>query len=170
MIEGRKKPVPPDPDGENPRRALCGNAAVERYIDVSHAPTSGVLKKLLTDLMHWSDYENVDFMVNLTEAFQCYAHQTEERVKPAIEHKLVVGDMAHVADLVNWMEVHENEDDWPLMTEAACNWLGALELGTHVVPKEFVGAIEHAIEDWVECLETTEEREAFSIMMFEGTA
>lgn len=75
--------------------------------------------------------------------------------------KLIVASEGELADLIDWMQGHICEDDWPLMTEDAVQWLCTLTVGTHDLPDKYVEAIEYAIEDWLEVLSNYDDSEPF---------
>jgi hypothetical protein len=75
--------------------------------------------------------------------------------------KIRIASMDELGDLIAWMHSHICEDDWPLMTEDAVQWLCTLGVGEHEVPDKYVVPIEYGIEDWLEVLSNYEDSEPF---------
>ena len=75
--------------------------------------------------------------------------------------KIRIANNDELADLIDWMHSHINDEDWPTATEDAMRWLCTLDAGTHEVPEHLVEAIEFGIEDWLEVLSNYEDSEPF---------
>lgn len=78
-----------------------------------------------------------------------------------MKKRLVIASQSELDDLVDWLDSHISEDDWPLMTEDAMQWLCTLEPGTHDIADKHVEAIEFGIEDWLDVLSNYEDSEPF---------
>jgi hypothetical protein len=81
-------------------------------------------------------------------------------VKP-MKKRLIIASQGELDDLIDWMHSHICEDDWPLMTEDAEQWLCTLGPGTHDIPDKHVVPIEYAIEDWLDVLSNYDDSEPF---------
>lgn len=76
--------------------------------------------------------------------------------------KLIVDKIDDLHDLIAWMAGHVcDEEDCPLGSDAAINWLDTLKPGEHDIPEEHVEAIEWGIADWCEVLSNYEDSEPF---------
>lgn len=79
--------------------------------------------------------------------------------------KLIVDKIDDLHDLIAWMADRQTEDDWPLMTEDAVQWLCdiacTLMPGEYEIADKHVEAIEWGIADWCEVLSNYEDSEPF---------
>lgn len=65
---------------------------------------------------------------------------------------LTIHDDEEHSDVIEWLDSHRNEKDYPLHTDTACDWLTAIKpVGyPHLVvpPAELVEPLLFAIADW----------------------
>lgn len=85
---------------------------------------------------------------------------------------LNVAKVDDLHDLIAWMADHQTDDDWPLMTEDAVQWLCDLScnLGParYEIADKHVEAIEFGIADWCEVLSNYEDSEHFETCVEEA--
>lgn len=81
---------------------------------------------------------------------------------------LHVASMEELGDLIDWMVSHQTDDDWPLMTEDAAQWLCTLEVGgEHIVAPKHIEPILYALLDWEEVLSSHDDSDPFHTELIE---
>jgi len=70
------RPLPPDPENMNARRAAWAAAAVTEFQRITGTDDQDALGDLLCDLMHWSDRNDYDFEAALSRARGHYEAET----------------------------------------------------------------------------------------------
>lgn len=70
------KPLPPDPEGMNDKRAEWADAALCEFQRVVRGDKEDALADLLANLHHWCDRNGHDFDASLAMAKQHYAEET----------------------------------------------------------------------------------------------
>jgi hypothetical protein len=73
----RARPLPPDPEEMNERRADWAGKALEGFRREPGTDLEDVLSDLLADLMHWCDRNNQAFETELRRARAHYRCETE---------------------------------------------------------------------------------------------
>lgn len=69
--------IKPDPEGMNEQRAALAEKAIEPFIEEFGDDITACVD-LLTDMMHWCDFHDVDFDDALRQARNHYTAETEE--------------------------------------------------------------------------------------------
>src|SRR5262249_1570270 len=70
------KPLPPDPDGQNPDRARWAGRAIAAFQKATSNDDEDVPSDLLADLMHWADRHDDDFVAALSRGRDHYDAET----------------------------------------------------------------------------------------------
>ncbi|ODR99305.1 hypothetical protein AUC68_04740 [Methyloceanibacter methanicus] len=68
--------LPPNPDGQNNRRAAFAETALAAYMRNNAVDPDSCLADLLCDLMHWSDRNDFNFADELLRAQGNYDAET----------------------------------------------------------------------------------------------
>lgn len=72
----RPRPIPPDPDGWNDRRAGWAGEALDKFVEATRSESLDVLADLLCDLKHWCDRNGMSFSRELERACGLYKEET----------------------------------------------------------------------------------------------
>lgn len=75
------KPIPPDPEGYNDRRAGWAQMAIDRFIRATGTEPEDAVADLLCDLRHWCDRHNKSFGHELERSGRHY----REEITPETE-------------------------------------------------------------------------------------
>lgn len=70
--------LPPDPDGMNDNRALWAEDALAAFMASTGTDEDDAVADLLADLMHYCDFNGLDFEAELARAERNYQGETWE--------------------------------------------------------------------------------------------
>jgi hypothetical protein len=75
-IVANRRPLPPDPEGMNDRRAVWAGRAIAAFMAATSTDLEDALPDLLADLIHWCDRKDYDFDLALERGRDHYEAET----------------------------------------------------------------------------------------------